>query len=208
MWDLALELRVVEVTEGGRAAQQQLVGPRPEGQPGTLEPAHRGDVLRGGRATVGRDLARLPQRFSLFAVDPLHLLEEVIDQRELGIRVLRHLLGTLALDPVERDPDVGDLLRDDLDDHAAAVGGVGDTPHIAGLLEAIDDARDRAGREPGDLRQLAGGRRAHVDELLERLDVGLRQAEADRDGLAEERPLDVHPPQRPEDGIDVLSIHG
>src|SRR4029078_10882220 len=131
MWDLALELRVVEVTEGGRAAQQELVVPRPEGQPGTLEPAHRGDVLRGGRATVGRDLARLPQRFSLFAVDPLHPLEEVIDQRELGIRVLGHLLGALALDPVERDPDVGDLLRDDLDDKAAAVVGVGDTSRLA-----------------------------------------------------------------------------
>ena len=103
---------------------------------------------------------------------------------------------------------VAERLGDDFDDHPSAIGRVGDAPDVAGLLEAVDDPGDGTRREPGDLRQLPGGRRPHVEELLERLDVGLRQSEADGHRLAEERSLDVHPPQRPEDGIDVLAIHG
>jgi hypothetical protein len=76
------------------------------------------------------------------------------------------------------------------------------------LLEAVDDARDRARCQPGDLAELARRRRAHVDELLEGLDVRLGQPEADRDRLAQERALEVHPPERPEDLIDVVAFHG
>ena len=61
---------------------------------------------------------------------------------------------------------------------------------------------------PGQLGQPAGRRRAHVHERLERLDVGLGQAEPDRHGLAEERALDVDAAERADDGIDVVAVHG
>ena len=107
-------------------------------------------------------------------------------------------------DAIEGRLDRGDLLGDHLDDHPPPVRRIGDPPDVARLLEAVDDAGDRAGGEARDLRQPAGRGGAHVDELLEGLDVGLGQAEADRHGLAEERALEVDPPKRAEDGIDVL----
>jgi hypothetical protein len=61
--------------------------------------------------------------------------------------VAADLLGALVGEPVERRLDGGDPLGDDLDDHPPAVGGVGDSADVARLLEPVDDARDRAGRE-------------------------------------------------------------
>ena len=104
--------------------------------------------------------------------------------------------------------DGGHLLGDDLDDDPPPVGRVGDAPHIARLLEAVDDAGDGAGRQAHQLGQPAGGRRAGVEEDLERLDVGLGQAEPDGDRLAEERALEVHAAQGAEDGIDRFAVHG
>ena len=49
-----------------------------------------------------------------------------------------------------------------------------------------------------------GRRGAGVEQHLERLDVRLGQAEADRHGLPEERALEVHPAQRADDGIDLF----
>src|SRR5206468_12294524 len=111
-------------------------------------------------------------------------------------------------DPAERRLDRGHLLWNDLDDHPPAVSWIGDTPDVAALLEAVDDAGDGAAREPGQLRQPARRRVAHVHQGLERLDVGLGPASPDRDGLPEERALKVHPTQGPDDGIDVVAVHG
>ena len=118
-------------------------------------------------------------------------------------RVLADLDGALVADPVERRLDRGDPVGDELDDDPPAVGGVGDTPDIAGLLEPVDDARDGARGEAHELGQATGGGGAGVDEDFEGLDVGLGQAEADGDGLAEERALEIHPAQGPEDGVDA-----
>ncbi len=103
---------------------------------------------------------------------------------------------------------LGHLLRDQLDDDPPAIGRVGDAPDVARLLEAVDDAGDRAGRQAHQLRQPAGRRGAGVEQDLERLDVRLGQAEADRHGLPEERALEVHPAQRPDDRIDGFAVHG
>jgi len=100
------------------------------------------------------------------------------------------------------------LLRDELDDHAPAVGRVGDAPDVASLLEAVDDARHRAGRQAHQLRQATGRRGAAIEQHRQRLDVRFGQAEPDRHGLPEERALEVHPPQRADDGIDLVAVHG
>ena len=85
---------------------------------------------------------------------------------------------------------------------------VGDPSDVAGLFEAIDDARDGAGGEAHQLGEPPGGRRAAVQQHLEGLDVGLGETEADGHGLAEEGALEVHPAKGPDDRIDVLAIHG
>ena len=102
----------------------------------------------------------------------------------------------------------GHAVGHELDDDAPPVGRVGDPADVAGLLQAVDDAGDRAGRQAHEVGQPAGGRRAAVEEHLERLDVGLGQAEPEGDRLAEERPLEVDPAQGAEDGIDRFAIHG
>ena len=102
----------------------------------------------------------------------------------------------------------GHALRHELDDDAPAIGGIGDPAHIAGLLQAIDDAGDRAGRQAREVGQHAGGRRAAVEEHLERLDVGLGQAEPEGHRVAEQRPLEVDAAQGAEDGIDQFAVHG
>ena len=111
------------------------------------------------------------------------------------------LLRSGLTDPAERRLDRGDLLGDDLDDDPAPVGRVGDPADVAGLLEPVDDAGDGAARQPGQLGEPAGGCGSELHQRLERLDVGLGQAEADRHGLAEERALDVDAAKRADDRI-------
>ena len=123
--------------------------------------------------------------------------------RKLGVAVVADLVGARLADPVERRLHAGNLVGHDLDDDPPAVGRVGDAPDVAGLLEPVDDPGDRAGRQAHELRERPAVVDARVDEDLERLDVGLGQAEPDGHGLAEERSLEVDPAQRPEDRIDA-----
>ena len=105
---------------------------------------------------------------------------------ELGLRVVADLRCTLVADAGHRGLDRGDALRDEFDDDASAVGGVGDATNVPRLLQAIDDPGDGTGRQPHEVGQPAGRGRPAVDQDLERLDVGLREPEPDRDGLPEE----------------------
>ena len=92
---------------------------------------------------------------------------------QLGVRVVADLRRALVADAGHRGLDRGDALRDELDDDPAAVGRVGDAADVAGLLEAVDDPGDGAGRQAHELGQPAGRGRAAVDEHLEGLDIGL-----------------------------------
>ncbi len=180
---------------GSRLEQQARVG----------QPADRRGVLRGrvrGRPLIAAEGIRLLAR------DRLHAGQEVVDHVQLGLRVVTDLRRALVADTGHRGLDRGDALRDELDDDAPAIGGVGDATDVAGLLQAVDDAGDRAGRQPHEIGQPAGGGRPAIDEDLERLDIGLREAEPDRDGLPEERPLEVDATQGTKDGIDGFAIHG
>ena len=140
--------------------------------------------------------------------DRRHARQEVVDDGQLGLRVAADLVRALVADAGHGRLDCGHPLRDELDDHAPAVGRVGDPADVAGLLEPVDDAGDGAGRQAHELGQAAGGGGAGVDEHLERLDVGLGQAEADGHRLPEERALEVDPAQRPDDRIDPIAVHG
>ena len=150
----------------------------------------------------------LTQRRGLLARDRRHARQEVVDDGKLGLAVVADLVGARFADPAERRLDAGHLLGHDLDDHPTPVGRVGDAPDVARLLEPIDDPGHRAGRQAHDIRQRAGGRRARVDEDLERLDVGLGEAEADGHRLAEERSLQVDPTQRAQHRVDLIAVHG
>ncbi len=71
-----------------------------------------------------------------------------------------------------------------LDDDAPAVGRIRDPAHEAGLLEPVDQAGGRAGREAGDLADAPDGHRALDGEPAEDVDVGGGEAQALRDALA------------------------
>jgi hypothetical protein len=98
-------------------------------------------------------------------------------------------------------------LRYELDDDAAPVGGIGDAPDVAGLLEPVDHAGDRTGGQAREVGQPPGGRRARIDEDLEGLDVRLGQAEPDGHGLPEQGALEVDVPQGAQHGVDGFAVH-
>ena len=151
---------------------------------------------------------RVSEGRRLVAGDVCHARQEVIDDGELALAEVADLDRALLADAGHRGLDIRDLLGNDLDDDSPPIGRIGDPADVAGLLEPVDDAGDRAGRQAHQVGQLAGRRGPAVDEQLERLDVGLGEAEADGDGLAEERALEVDPAQRPDDGIDACAVHG
>ena len=96
----------------------------------------------------------------------------------------------------------GEALGHDLDDDAPPIGRVGRAPHVAGLLEAVEHARDRAGRQVEQLGEATRGDRVAVDEQLERLDVRLGQAQADGDRLPEDLAVEVDLAERADDRVD------
>ena len=181
------------------------MGARLEQETRPIQAADRRGVLR---ATVGPGLPAVPERGRLLEPDLGHAGQEVVDDGELGRGVLADLRRALVADAGHRCGDSRDAVGHELDDDAPPIGGVGDTAHVAGLLQAIDDAGDRAGGQARQVGQLARGRRAAVDEHLERLDVGLGQAEPEGHRVAEERPLEVDTTQGAEDGIDRIAIDG
>ena len=150
----------------------------------------------------------LAQGRGLLARDRGHARQEVVDDRKLGLAVVADLVGARLADPAQRRLDAGHLVGHDLDDHAPPVGRVGDAPDVARLFEPVDDPGHRTGRQAHQVRQRAGGRRARVDEDLERLDVGLGEAEPDGHRLAEERSLEVDPAQRSQHRVDLIAVHG
>ena len=95
-------------------------------------------------------------------------------------------------------------LRHRLDDHPPPVGGVGDAPHVARLLEAVDHARRRAGRQRGELAEAADGHRALRGEEAEAVDVRGREAEPLGDDLGEGGTAGAHLGGCAEDRCDQL----
>ena len=203
--DRPFEPRAVQVIDVGGAAEQELVGARLEQEARPVQAADRGGVLG---STSARLVAGFPERGRLLVPDRRHAGQEVVDDGQLGLRVSADLRRALVADARHGCLDTSHALRHELDDDAPAVGRIGDAAHIAGLLEAVDHAGDRAGRQAREVGQHAGGRRAAVEEHLERLDIGLGQAEPEGHRVAEQRPLEVDAAQGAEDGIDRFAVHG
>ena len=190
--DRAVERCAVEVLEVGGSADQQFVRAGPEQQARAAQAADRGRVFRLASAFPIRSAA---EHVGLIARDRGHARQEVVDHRQLIVRVPPHLRGALLAESGHRRLDRGHLFRDELDDDPPAIRGVGDSPDVTGLLESIDHPRDGTGCEAHQLGQPAGRRGAGVEQHLEGLDVRLGQAEADRHRLPEERALEIDPAQ-------------
>lgn len=75
---------------------------------------------------------------------------------------------------------------------AAAIGRVGLPAGEAATLEAVDDARDGPGGQPGQVGEPAGRHRAVLAEQIERFEVGRVHAGAGGHGRAEQRGQPAH----------------
>jgi hypothetical protein len=104
-------------------------------------------------------------------------VEEVQDDGQLGIAVAGgELLG--AAD--QGAEDLGGARggqRGGLHEHAAAVGGIGAAVRIAGLLQAVDDGGDPAGRQAQGIGQGCGGQRSEAADEVKGSMVGAVEAE-------------------------------
>ena len=70
------------------------------------------------------------------------------------------------------------------------------------MLEAVEHARDRTGGQVEALGQAPRGNGIAVHEVLERLDVGLREAQAHGNGLPEDLPMEIDLAKRADDGVE------
>ena len=149
------------LTCGTGPSNVELVHARLEQETCTIQATDRGRVL-GLRA--GLPVGRVAKGVRLVTRHRRHPRQKVVDDGQLLVGVLRDLGGGLLAELVHRGLDRDHLLGDELDDHASAVGRVGDTPDVAPLLEAVDDARDRAGRQAHQLREATGRRSAGIQQ--------------------------------------------
>ena len=196
---------------GHRAArpEPQVLGAAAERESRRVEPAQRRAVL--GRAAGDRRvvLGGRSQAGGLGLGQRGHPAEEVVDRGQLLGGVLADLGLGGALERAHQGLEARRALRDDLDDDPPAIGGVGGSPHVARLLEAVDHPGDGARGHAHELGELAGRGRAAVEEELEGVDVRLGQAEPDGDGLAEDRALEVDAAKGLDDRLHrLIAIHG
>jgi hypothetical protein len=91
---------------------------------------------------------------------------ELDQQLELLVAVALHdRRNELDERPEQLHPG-GQGRRRRLDQNAAAIGRVRNSPRVAGAFEAIDHTRDRARRQAARPRELAG---AHLPDVLEQI---------------------------------------
>ena len=150
---------------------------------------HAGGALGGAPARARRSRRAAAQALGLAREQRPGAAEEVAD----GL----HLLGAVARVQLlpgapERAEDLGELARavvDHADDHLAAIVRVLLAPDEPGLLQAIEHAGDRAGGQPGELGELAGGHRlaaSGAEDEVEALLVGEPDSQTVGDRLVEQ----------------------
>ena len=125
------------------------MGARLEQEACPAQPPDGCGVLGSGVACL---FGAAPQGGRLVAPDRRHARQEVVDDGQLGFGVVIDLRRALVADPGHGRCDCRDAVGHELDDDAPSIAGVGDTAHVAGLLQAIDDARDRAGGQARQVR--------------------------------------------------------
>src|SRR5205823_1701568 len=114
---------------------------------------------------------------------------ELADERELRVVEAAAVVGPRLLEGPEDRGELGRARVEQADHDLAAIRGMLVAPDEAGLLQAIEDAGDRAGGEPGLLGEQPRGhglRRRRPLRDVEALVIGDAEPEPVGDRLVEE----------------------
>ena len=175
--------RVLRREPGRRSRRRPVRGGRRRAPAGALTPSRPAGGRRGvsPRGWPPRSHRALALQLGDFVDREIAALrQEVEHQRELAVAVPGPQRRHLPLQRVVKRRDPPRHGRPRADDDLAPVGRVLFAAHVAGPLQAVDHAGDRAGREPGGLRELAGGRAAAEEREVEALEIRARSARSVR----------------------------
>ena len=123
-----------------------------------------------------------------------HAGQVVGECRPLFGRPASQQLGGRGQERLIERGDLGRPVRVDAYDDPPPVVRVGLAPNDPSSLEAVEDARDRAAREPGQLGEPGRGDLGFADGELETLEVGGIDPEALGDGFVEDKGSGHDPP--------------
>jgi len=134
-------------------------------------------------------------------------LEQIEEERQLIVRVLRHQAGIRLREPGVERPDVGQALGDGPDDHPAPIFAVVLAKHEARALQPVEHARDRPGGEPRARDQLTRGHRAGLGQALQAAQVRHMDAQPIGHGLVQEHRVRAHArPDLLQPGHELLAL--